>query len=282
MALGRQSSAQRSVYLIPPKGNEPREGVFDSCCETPIVCLRAGSGSPSVSVARQPGHMMWLRRVRSAPTTVWPHGLGWSVGDPRRGDTRKRGHLSGRVGRLRPAVSHGVHVACCVRSTGDGRTRVAGAAWACSSPRSESHPTGTISRRQSFLRRAGSEARCECSNEDRRACVSLMASSPPRASFQRRRWLAIAGRVGARKRATWLRPWGSLGRSGSGPRDPTATSASVHGRSTCFGGSSPWVPTAPLRRSDLRVGSRAGSGPKPARRCRSERMGPARERTLES
>lgn len=37
MALGRQSSAIRSVYLIPLKGNEPREGVFDFCCETPVT-----------------------------------------------------------------------------------------------------------------------------------------------------------------------------------------------------------------------------------------------------
>lgn len=33
MALGRQSSAQRSMHLTPLKGTEPREGVFCSCCE---------------------------------------------------------------------------------------------------------------------------------------------------------------------------------------------------------------------------------------------------------
>jgi hypothetical protein len=32
MVSGRQTDAQRSVILISPKGTEPPEGVFSTCC----------------------------------------------------------------------------------------------------------------------------------------------------------------------------------------------------------------------------------------------------------
>lgn len=67
MALGRQSSAIRSVHLIPSKGNEPREGVFDFCCETPVTCLRTAPGVALWWMSLSTGHTSVVTaRVRSA------------------------------------------------------------------------------------------------------------------------------------------------------------------------------------------------------------------------
>jgi hypothetical protein len=55
---GGNPACQRSAHLIPSKGNEPREGVFGSCCERPVICLRA---DPVVA--------LWRRVCRSDHTT---------------------------------------------------------------------------------------------------------------------------------------------------------------------------------------------------------------------
>jgi hypothetical protein len=183
MALGRQSSAQRSVHLIPPEGNEPREGVFVSCCETSIVCLRAGScvALGWLCLSARPHDVVAAGSfdsgfcLASRPRAV--------NGAPRGDDTRKRGHLGGRsvacdrpFDPWMPAVRRKLTI-------GDDRPVIGRRSVGVSLPRSESNPTGTVMRRLAFFGRSGRRLAAYVSNDYRRACVLLTTSSPPRAPF---------------------------------------------------------------------------------------------------
>ena len=72
---GGNPAHQRSVHLTPLKGTEPREGVFDLCCETPVACLRAGRGSPLVNGFVDGSHeVVHGRLARGFPRLAAPYG----------------------------------------------------------------------------------------------------------------------------------------------------------------------------------------------------------------
>lgn len=124
---------------------------------------------------------MWSRRVRSTPMAAWLNRLGCPsvfLEEMTRGNAVIS---SGRVGRLRPTLSYGVRVACCVHTTGDGRTGwqvQRGVQLASLGVKSDGDDLTTT--RLSSEDRVGGTLRTF--GRRRRACVSPLMSSPPRVS----------------------------------------------------------------------------------------------------
>jgi hypothetical protein len=224
--------------------------------------------------------------VRSTPASVWPDGLG-RHGGPRGGDTRKRGRPRGRARSL--AIEHVIRRMLTARrelTIGDDR------------PGDDARSVKRVTRlARSHIRRG----RCRddtafFGGSGRRHAAPHRTTNvvPARRSRRaRHRGFPVALSMACRRRPSRglgivlpdLGRGARFERSGSDPRDPIVTSAvgprcvrsaSVGrlrgGRWRRFGALTLAVRRPPSSRGSDEPG--ADGGPKPRRRCRSERTGP--------
>jgi hypothetical protein len=223
----------------------------------------------------------------------WPHGFGRAFGVPRE-MTRGNAAVSGSVRSLAiDSVITGMRTVRRAFTIGDDRPSMACVAMACRAPRPESHPAGQChDDLPSSEGRVGGSLR-NVSNDDRRACVVLTTSSVTAGPRSRRRWLAIDGRQGARKRAS--RGFGRGARSGGPARILVVRAATSAVGPRC--GRTPRRSSPGCRRRragapTFAVGRPPSSrgcdepgvdgGPKPRGGVHPKGWVPARERTLES
>lgn len=195
---------------------------------------------------------MWSRRARStsgACLALRPRAGCWQV--PRGGGSRKRGCLGGRSvacdrsgDRWMRAVRRGLTI-------GDDRPVIAERSDGVSSASLGAIRRGWVMRRL-VLFGDGSEGRCGRNGRWPSRLRVAHDKHPAAGSLTYRRWLAIAGpRELGSERSGFGREC-SLGRSGSGPRGSTVTSAVGPQCVDPFGDRVQWTLTAPYRRSGPR------------------------------
>jgi hypothetical protein len=169
--------AQRSAHLIPPKGIEPREGVFDACCERPGFCLRAESGRrPLVAEFVAPTTRCGHDRFSRAPGRLLPPPGVTDAGLPPVRRSRQRSVVIG-PDRLRSLerLPYG-HAACRGSTICDDRTVAAEHGDACFALDSESHPTGSVMRRLAFF---GEPGRRLAEGRRDRSCTCVCVRDKP-------------------------------------------------------------------------------------------------------